>query len=43
MAMTVLDGNLVSKQIKEEIRKEIAGYAVKPKLVVILVGENPAS
>jgi methylenetetrahydrofolate dehydrogenase (NADP+)/methenyltetrahydrofolate cyclohydrolase len=41
--MTVLDGNLIAKQIKDEIRSAIAGYAVKPKLVVILVGENPAS
>ncbi|KAF7396520.1 hypothetical protein HZH66_007382 [Vespula vulgaris] len=42
-----IDGNAISKQIKEELRSDIDAWISvgnkKPKLVAILVGENPAS
>ncbi|KAL2742155.1 guanine nucleotide-binding protein subunit beta-like protein 1 isoform X3 [Vespula maculifrons] len=41
------NGNAISKQIKEELRSDIDAWISvgnkKPKLVAILVGENPAS
>lgn len=39
----ILDGKKVSEAIFENIKKEIAAYKNKPKLAVVLVGENPAS
>ncbi len=39
----IIDGLSVSKIIKDEIKKEIETLNVKPKLVVILVGEDKAS
>lgn len=39
----ILDGKKVSKLIFENIKKETASFGVKPKLAVILVGDNPAS
>jgi methylenetetrahydrofolate dehydrogenase (NADP+)/methenyltetrahydrofolate cyclohydrolase len=43
----ILDGRSLSKKIREELKKEIDGYINKgmrnPNLVVILVGEDPAS
>ena len=45
--MLILDGKKVSKEIKETLKKEIDGYISKglrrPGLVVILVGDDPAS
>ncbi|XP_035719112.1 bifunctional methylenetetrahydrofolate dehydrogenase/cyclohydrolase, mitochondrial-like isoform X1 [Vespa mandarinia] len=42
-----IDGNEISKQIKEELKNDIDAWVKagnkKPKLVAILVGENPAS
>ncbi|WP_029521565.1 bifunctional methylenetetrahydrofolate dehydrogenase/methenyltetrahydrofolate cyclohydrolase FolD [Persephonella sp. IF05-L8] len=47
MAAVILDGKSLAKQIREELKKEIDGYIQKglrnPNLVVILVGEDPAS
>lgn len=46
---TILDGARVAKEIKQQIRKEVddmiaAGYLARPpRLVTILVGDNPAS
>ncbi|QVK05028.1 bifunctional methylenetetrahydrofolate dehydrogenase/methenyltetrahydrofolate cyclohydrolase FolD [Mycoplasma mycoides] len=45
--MVILDGKLVSKQIKETLKQQIDTYLnknyKKPKLVVILIGNDPAS
>lgn len=45
--MEILDGRQISLDIKEEIKKEVAGYIDKniraPHLVAILVGNDPAS
>ncbi|MEK6796256.1 MAG: bifunctional methylenetetrahydrofolate dehydrogenase/methenyltetrahydrofolate cyclohydrolase FolD [Spirochaetota bacterium] len=43
MAAQILDGNATAKSIRLEIASEVAGLKRKPKLVVILVGDNPAS
>ena len=41
----ILDGKKVSETIFEAIKKEVAGVncGIKPKLAVILVGDDPAS
>ncbi len=39
----ILDGKKVSEEIFEKIKKEVSLLASKPKLAVILVGDNPAS
>lgn len=42
----IIDGKVYSAQIKEQIKKrvgELAEKKLKPKLTVIIVGENPAS
>ncbi|QVJ97024.1 bifunctional 5,10-methylenetetrahydrofolate dehydrogenase/5,10-methenyltetrahydrofolate cyclohydrolase [Mycoplasma mycoides subsp. capri] len=45
--MVILDGKLVSKQIKETLKQQIDTYLnknyKKPKLAVILIGNDPAS
>lgn len=45
--MTILDGNALSQQIREEIKaeveKEIQTGKRRPHLAAVLVGENPAS
>lgn len=41
--MILLDGKAVSQKILEEVRIKVSGLERKPHLVVILVGENPAS
>ncbi|MGH7273287.1 MAG: tetrahydrofolate dehydrogenase/cyclohydrolase catalytic domain-containing protein, partial [Nitrospiria bacterium] len=46
MAAVVMDGRVISKEIKEKIRKEaeaLRGQGVVPGLAAVLVGENPAS
>jgi len=47
VAATLLDGKAVSQQIKEEIRDEVTRLSTAgqrpPHLVVLLVGDNPAS
>lgn len=46
MAAQVLDGNKISAEIKEELKKEVAeltAKGVQPGLAVVLVGEDPAS
>src|SRR5437764_9028583 len=43
---TILDGNKIASQIKEEIAvqvKELAARGVRPGLAAILAGNNPAS
>lgn len=39
----ILDGKKVSENIFEKIKKEVAVLKTKPKLAVILIGNNPAS
>ena len=39
----VLDGKLLADKITEEIKQEIKDLIKKPKLAVIIVGDNPAS
>ncbi|HBG81719.1 TPA: bifunctional methylenetetrahydrofolate dehydrogenase/methenyltetrahydrofolate cyclohydrolase [candidate division CPR2 bacterium] len=39
----ILDGQKVAQVIYEKLKKELKWLASKPKLAVILVGENPAS
>lgn len=45
--MTILDGKNLSKKLKEELKEKtntyIQQYNVTPKLVIIMVGNNPAS
>ncbi|MBU1018788.1 MAG: bifunctional 5,10-methylenetetrahydrofolate dehydrogenase/5,10-methenyltetrahydrofolate cyclohydrolase [Patescibacteria group bacterium] len=41
--MELLDGKLVSKSLLEEIKGEVRDLPKPPKLVVVLVGEDPAS
>jgi methylenetetrahydrofolate dehydrogenase (NADP+)/methenyltetrahydrofolate cyclohydrolase len=46
MAGIVIDGKVISKEIKENIRKEVEALksqGVVPGLAAVLVGENPAS
>ena len=38
----IIDGKLVSKEIKSTLKKQIQEYEIKPKLVVIQVGNNEA-
>ena len=39
----VIDGKKLSLKIKDELKEEIGNLKVKPRLVVISVGDNPAS
>lgn len=41
--MYIMDGKAVSKIVKEEVKKEIKELNIKPKLLVIIVGKDPAS
>ena len=41
--MILLDGKSLANKIKHNIREETKHLERKPKLVVILVGEDPAS
>ncbi|MEK7817411.1 MAG: tetrahydrofolate dehydrogenase/cyclohydrolase catalytic domain-containing protein, partial [Actinomycetota bacterium] len=47
MAATIIDGNQISADMREEIAAQVAGfkqeYGVTPGLAVVLVGEDPAS
>ena len=40
---TILDGKLLREKILDGLKTEIEGFVKKPKLTVILVGDNPAS
>ncbi len=47
METQIIDGKLIARQIRAELKEKIAAYLEKglpvPKMVVILVGEDPAS
>ena len=40
---TIIDGKSIAAKIKDELKLEIEKFSTKPKLVVILVGQDPAS
>ena len=39
----IIDGKKISLKIKDELKEEVSKLKIKPKLVVISVGDNPAS
>ena len=39
----IIDGKMVSLKLKDELKEKVSKLDVKPKLVVISVGDNPAS
>ena len=39
----ILDGNIVAEKIYTELKRQIAGFKVKPVLAVLLAGEDPSS
>jgi 5,10-methylene-tetrahydrofolate dehydrogenase/methenyl tetrahydrofolate cyclohydrolase len=39
----ILDGKIVAQAIYEDIKQEVSTLTQKPKLWVILVGNNPSS
>ena len=39
----IIDGKKISSEIKEELKRKVEKMTVKPTLVVISVGDNPAS
>ena len=39
----IIDGKKISAEIKDELKKKVEEFKIKPKLVVISVGDNPAS
>ena len=39
----IIDGKLVSQKIREKIKEEAAKLGLEPHLVVVIVGDNPAS
>src|SRR5438552_4094365 len=46
MTATVIDGNAIAQQIRDEVKREIdelKRHDVEPGLAFVLVGENPAS
>ena len=43
MSKKIIDGKMVSKEIKEKLKEKVSKLEVKPKLVVISVGDNEAS
>jgi len=43
MAAVIIDGKKIAQDILEKLKKEVSGYSPKPKLVVVMVGQNPAS
>jgi len=46
MSATIIDGTAIGKQIREELKAEVAGMrqrGIVPGLTVVLVGEDPAS
>ena len=39
----IIDGKKISGEIKDELKEKVSKFKVKPTLVVISVGDNPAS
>lgn len=40
---TLIDGKNLAQKTRQELKKEVEKFKTKPKLAVILVGQNPAS
>jgi methylenetetrahydrofolate dehydrogenase (NADP+)/methenyltetrahydrofolate cyclohydrolase len=43
MAAVIIDGKKIAQDILDQLKKEVSTVSVKPKLVVVIVGQNPAS
>lgn len=43
MSAVIIDGKKIASEIQKKLQKEIECFSRKPKLAVILVGDNPAS
>ncbi len=43
MKAKIIDGKAIARQIRDEVAAKIAGMTTKPRLDVIMVGDNPAS
>ena len=46
MPATLIDGNEIAQQVRNEVAREVEQLRarnIEPGLVVVLVGENPAS
>lgn len=43
MSATIIDGKLIAKNLREELKSEVDDMAITPGLAVILVGDDPAS
>ncbi len=46
MTATIIDGNAIAQQVRDEVRRDVERLAAKgvtPGLAVVLVGENPSS
>lgn len=43
MSATIIDGKLIAKNLREELKSEVEDMAITPGLAVILVGDDPAS
>ena len=39
----IIDGKAIAKDLRAELRDEVAALGFKPGLAVILVGDDPAS
>ncbi len=43
MSANVIDGKKISKEVREQIKREVEELDIQPGLAVVLVGEDPAS
>ena len=43
MAAVIIDGKKIAGDILSQLKKEVSNFSPKPKLVVVIVGQNPAS
>jgi len=43
MPAIILDGNRIAREIRQELRQEVKALPKRPKLAVVLVGDDPAS
>jgi len=43
MTCKIIDCKFIAKKIKEQLTTQVAGLKVKPKLCVLLVGDDKAS
>ena len=43
MTAVIIDGKKIAADILEKLKKEVSAVSTKPKLAVVIVGQNPAS